>query len=210
MRYDAIVLAYGKGQRSGLGYNKVLFPLSDKKTILEHALLPFIEDEECDKIIVTLEKESRSKIIAHPKIFFCDGGDERYKSVYEALRYVDSDHVMIHDGARPDITIQDLTNLKSCLKMEDACILASRAKDTIKVEVDGHIQKTLDRDHIYLAKTPQAFKSELIKDAYSKAMADGACFTDDAQVLELYTDSKIKLVECTTKNDKYTYQEDFI
>ena len=209
MRYDAIVLAYGKGQRAGLGYNKVLYRLDDGKTILEKALEPFINDEDCQKIVVTLEEESRSKIISHPKIFFCDGGEERYKSVYAALSYVDSDYVMIHDGARPDITSQDLINIKECLLVEDACILASKAKDTLKIESDGYIQKTIDRTHIYQAKTPQAFKTKIIKEVYKKALADGTGFTDDAEVLECFTSSKIKLIEGTTKNDKYTYKEDF-
>ncbi len=207
MRYDAIVLAYGQGKRMGLDYNKVLYKVDDK-TVLDKALDLFKEDDDCQKIIVVLEEKARHLISQDQKIIFCDGGDERYKSVYEALKYVKEDYVMIHDGARPDIYIEDLINIKEALKEDDACLLASKVKDTVKKVKDGYIEKTIDRSDLYLAKTPQAFKADIIKDAYDKAIKSGDIYTDDTQVLNAFYDIKIKVVESHGLNNKITYKED--
>ena len=208
MIYDAIVLAFGKGLRSGLGYNKVLYRLSDGMTILDKAIKPFIEDADCHRVIVVLEMDSRSLIYQDKKIVFCNGGKERFDSVLKALELVDSPFVFIHDGARPDIVAKDLNNLKEGLKEDEACILANRAKDTIKVVKDGYIEKTLDRNTIYLAKTPQAFKSAEIKEAYLKAAKDDHHYTDDCEVFQKYIEKKIRVIDSTNINDKVTFKED--
>ena len=205
--YDAIVLAYGQGKRSGLSYNKVLYK-TDGVTVLDKAIKPFIIDTDCQRIIVVLEEKDRDKIMQDPKIVFCDGGDERYKSVYKALDLVLEDHVMIHDGARPDICPEDLNDLKDALKEDDACLLANRVKDTVKKVKDGYIVTTVDRTDLYLAKTPQAFKTSLIKDAYRKAIGSGCIYTDDTQVLSAFNDTKIRVVESHGLNNKITYNGD--
>ena len=207
MRYDAIVLAYGKGARLSLGYNKVLYKIEDE-TILDRAIKPFLSDVECARVIVVLEEKERSKIKSDDKIVFCDGGDERYISVINALKYVHSEYVMIHDGARPDICDEDLYDLKEALKTDEACLLASKVKDTVKRAKDGYVVDTIDRSDLYLAKTPQAFRTDLIKDAYDKAIKSKETFTDDAQVLKRFYDTKIKIVKAHTLNNKITYRED--
>ena len=178
------------------------------KTILENALSPFLEDIECQRVIVAVSDEDLKKITFEKKMIFARNGKERFFSVYNALKEVKEEYVMIHDGARPYITSLDLANLKETLKSEDAAMLGIKAKDTIKEVKDGYVLKTLDRDHIYLAQTPQCFKSSLIKEAYLKGYEDQGYFTDDASVLESYFKTKIKMVNSTTANNKITFIDD--
>ena len=208
MKYDAIVLAGGKGTRLNLGYNKVFYKMDNGLTVFENACKPFIEDEDCQKIIVVINESEVKDVFKHDKLVFVSNGKERFNSVYNGLMEVSSDYVMIHDGARPYITSVDIKHLKECLEVEDACMLALKAKDTIKEVVDGYIVKTLNRDHIYMAQTPQCFKTKLIKDAYMRGNAEKASFTDDASVLEKYYDTKIKMVDSTTNNNKITFISD--
>ena len=208
MKYDAIVLAGGKGTRLNLGYNKVFYKMDNGLTVFENACKPFIEDKDCEKIILVIADGEREDVFKNEKICFVSNGKERFNSVYNGLQVVDSEYVMIHDGARPYITSEDIENIKECLKEEDACMLALKAKDTIKEVVDGYIVKTLNRDHIYMAQTPQCFKSELIKAAYQKGLDDNGSFTDDASVLERYFDTKIKMVDSSTNNNKITFISD--
>ena len=75
---------------------------------------------------------------------------------------------MIHDAARPFLNKESLEELKKQIEIHDCAILAKKAIDTIKVVENNKITKTLDRNCIYLAETPQGFKTSLIKDCYKK------------------------------------------
>ena len=108
MKYDAIVLAGGKGTRLDLGYNKVFYKMDNGKTVLENALKPFLRDKECQNVIIAVSSEDKKMIKVHPKMVFVENGEERFFSVYNALLRVKAPYVMIHDGARPYITSDDI------------------------------------------------------------------------------------------------------
>ena len=204
MKYDAIIVANGKGERANLGFNKVFYVMKNGKTVLENACSKFIEDEECQKvIIVTNEKE---KVFKNDKIEIVDGGDTRANSVYNGLCKAEDEVVFIHDGARPFLTKEDLENLKEQIKHYDGVIIAKKATDTIKLTKDGFVQKTLDRENVYQALTPQVFKTELIKQAYDTL--DVSECTDDASVFEKYN-HQVKVVEGNPNNIKLTLESDF-
>ena len=202
-KYDARVLAGGKGLRSGLGYNKVFYLLDNGKSVLENACLPFFEDEDVKNVVVVCNEDVP---FTHPKMIICKGGEERKDSVYNGLKECTSEFVFIHDGARPYLNKNDLTKLKEAMSKENGAILASKAYETIKEVKDGYICKTLDRDFIYMAKTPQAFKRVLIKELYERDLS--LSFTDDASVLEYYG-YPVKVIEVSNHNLKLTNPEDF-
>ena len=209
MKYDVVLLAGGKGTRLNLGYNKVLYKMDNGLTILENAMAPFLKDEDLNKIIVVASIADQAQIKLLPKMEFVENGKERFNSVMNGLSKVESPYVMIHDGARPNITSEDIAHLKETLMCEEACMLAKASKDTVKEVVDGYIVKTLDRRTIYLAQTPQCFKSALIKEAYQAALNSEYGFTDDASVLEWYDSSKrIKIVDSVNSNNKITFIDD--
>lgn len=204
MKYDAIIVAGGVGKRADLGFNKVLFKMKNGKTVLENACSCFIEDNDCLKVIVVTNEDIK---IASNKVNIVKGGKERYESVLNGLALVTSPYVLIHDGARPFLDIEDLNNLKEAVSKDNYAILAKKAVDTIKYVNDGYIDKTIDREHIYYALTPQAFKSVDLKKAYENIDLRG--ITDDASIMEKYG-YKVKIVESKRPNIKLTNKEDFL
>lgn len=202
MKYDAIVVASGKGERAKLGYNKVLYKLKNGRTVLEESCHLFIEDNECENIIIVTEEEIQ---INSNKIKYIKGGTIRYESVINGLSLVISEYVLIHDGARPFLTKAELEDVKKAVVENDAALLAIKSTDTIKYSEDGFVNKTIDRNCIYKAQTPQAFKTSLIKEAYTK-LNDNV--TDDASVVE-NIGHKVKIVEGLNTNIKLTNKEDF-
>ena len=126
----------------------------------------------------------------------------------EGLQKVKENHVFIHDGARPYVSKQSINDLVECLKTYDAGLLMVPCKDTIKEVKEGIVVKTLKRETLMQAQTPQVFKSEDIKVAYQKAKDEGYVATDDSQLFERYIDKDIKAVLGDYSNLKITTQED--
>ena len=202
MKYDAIVVAGGVGKRAGLGQNKVLYKMKNGMTVIEMSCRLLFEDDDCKKVILVINDEVD---FSDNKLVVVEGGKERYDSVSNGLKEVNSEYVLIHDGARPFLDKEDLESVKKEVSIYDAAILAKKSTNTIKYSEDGFIEKTIDRNNIYEAETPQAFKTELIKDAY-KDLTDN--ITDDAYLVEK-KGHKVKLVESKHKNIKLTNKEDF-
>lgn len=207
IKYDAIVVASGKGARLNLGYNKVFYKLDENTTILDMASRCFVEDEDCQNVIVVTNEEEFDLVKKNPKLVLVQGGKLRMDSVLNGLAKVKSDYVLIHDGARPYLDKHDLDNLKKALEDEEASILAVKVKETVKVVDDGYINKTLNRNQIYLAQTPQGFKTSAIINAFQKAKGVNIEFTDDASIAE-YSGIKVKIVEGSYRNNKITYLDD--
>lgn len=204
MKYDAIVVANGKGERANLGFNKVFYVMKNGKTVLENACSVFLEDEECEKIvIVTSEK---NKVFKNKKVEVVEGGELRTTSVFNGLCKCENEYVLIHDGARPFLIKEDVEKIKEQIHSFDAVILAKKATDTIKLTKDGFVQETLDRNNIYQALTPQAFKTEILKQAYGTL--DVSDCTDDASVIEKYN-HQVKVIEGNPNNIKLTNESDF-
>ena len=204
MKYDAIVVAGGSGKRANLGFNKVLFKMKNAKTVLENACHLFIEDKDCLKLIVVTNEEVAFN---NSKVLVIKGGKERYDSVKNGLEFVDSEYVFVHDGARPFLSKEDLENLKDNILDNDGAILAYKAFDTVKYVEEGFVLKTINRDNVYLALTPQAFKSDMLKVAYKLNNFDG--ITDDASLFER-CGYKVKIVLGSKTNKKLTEKDDFL
>lgn len=205
MKYDAIVVASGKGERANLGFNKVFYIMKNGKTVLENACSTFLNDDECNKVIVVTNEPEH--VFRNRKVEVVEGGEKRANSVYNGLQRCESEYVFIHDGARPFFIKEDLDNLKNALVSCDGVILAKKATDTVKYVENEVIEKTLDRNNIYLAMTPQAFKTELIKNAYETL--DVSNCTDDANVFEKYN-HQVKVIEGSSTNIKLTNAIDFM
>ncbi|MGL5979083.1 MAG: 2-C-methyl-D-erythritol 4-phosphate cytidylyltransferase [Erysipelotrichaceae bacterium] len=207
MNYSVVVLAAGSGTRANLGYNKLLYVMEDK-TILEHTLAIFLADKRCVQIIVT-HAASDADLVAlmqgYP-VQLVQGGKTRQESVYLALQHVTSEHVLIHDGARPYLAQADLDRLLVAVEAHQAAILGVPVKDTIKVVTDGIIDHTPHRASLWQAQTPQGFETELIQAAYADAIAHHKACTDDASVLE--TTRYVHMVEGSYENIKITTPDD--
>lgn len=161
------------------------------------------------------------------------GGKERYDSVYNALRVIvggeipvsgagsleepnRDGYIFVQDGARPFLTEEILQRCYEAVEKYHACVAGMPVKDTIKVaDGEGFALQTPDRDRMWQVQTPQVFDAPLILSAYEKLMREkesllrkGVSVTDDAMVVEHFTECKVKLVEGSYQNMKVTTPED--
>jgi 2-C-methyl-D-erythritol 4-phosphate cytidylyltransferase len=136
------------------------------------------------------------------------GGATRTDSVYHGLMAVDQQIVLIHDGARCYLEAEDLKQIKKAMETERAALLVRDCFDSMKMVKDGYVVKSLDRDELNHAQTPQAFYTSDILNAYYKAFKEKQIATDDVAILEKYTDIKVKCVSAIGRNEKITTIED--
>lgn len=211
MEYTALIVAAGSGSRLGLGYNKLLYKFENGQTILEKTVQIFMRDERCKQIVVVSsgnDMEIFTKLCSAGNVVFVLGGDTRQQSVYNGLKAVKEDYVLIHDGARPWLSLDCINRILVTLETEDACLLTVPVKDTIKEVKDGFVTQTYIRSNLKQAQTPQAFLTKLILIGYQQAMKKQIIATDDAQIIELCCDVKIKEVEGCYDNIKVTTMDD--
>lgn len=213
----AVVLAAGVGSRMKSDRPKQFMELLGKPVLyypLQVFQDSFIEEivlvtgkneiEYCKKEIV--EKYGFQKVKA-----VVAGGKERYHSVYEGLKACgDCDYVYIHDGARPFVEHDMLEKAYTAVEQYGACVIAVKAKDTIKIaDENGIVQSTPDRNMVWQMQTPQVFDYHAIKKAHELVMdRTELSITDDAYVYECAFQKPIKLVEGSYENIKITTPED--
>ena len=215
----AIVLAGGRGKRMNAEQPKQYMMLNEYP-IIYYSLKQF-EDSDVDEIILVVGKDEiaycQVELIEKYKFkkitAIIEGGKERYESVYHALQKVeDGDYILIHDGARPMITREIIQKSIQEVKRHKACVVGMPVKDTIKiVDEDLYAKETPNRNRVWLVQTPQSFERKLIQNAYENMMRIGDdTITDDAMVIEKYTDQPIKMIEGSYENIKITTPEDLI
>ena len=218
----AIVLAAGKGKRMQSQVPKQYLMLEDKP-VLYYALKTF-QDSFVDRIVLVTSEEDREycrKNIVEKYGFdkvedIVAGGKERYHSVYEGLKAVRADYVFIHDGARPFVTEKILERSYTCVVQYDDCVIGMPVKDTIKIaDYDNFAVSTPSRDMVWMVQTPQVFAYNVIYEAYTtlikkeqEILQQSMKITDDAMVVETFTDRKVKLIEGSYENIKITTPED--
>ena len=136
------------------------------------------------------------------------GGQERADSVLVALSALsdDTDLVAIHDGARPLITEGIIAEAVKTAKRFGAAVVAVPAKDTMKVaNKKGQVEKTLPREKLWHAQTPQVFEREILLKAYLNPKRRQ--FTDDSSLVEAMGE-KVQIVPGDYRNLKITTAED--
>ena len=148
------------------------------------------------------------KMFAHYlKVEFVLGGKERQDSVYNGLQKVKESYVMIHDGARPYISKECIMSLLECLQTHDACLPMVAVKETIKKVENGKVIKTINRNELMIAQTPQAFKLQTIIEAHQEAKKLNIFATDDASLVE-QLGKDVYVVNGDYSNIKITTKED--
>jgi len=143
-------------------------------------------------------------------IRIAEGGAERQDSVAAGLAAVDADAdlVLVHDAARPFVTPDCVSACMAAAAATGAAIVAVPATDTVKVtDAEGWIVDTPDRRRLWLAQTPQVFRSALLKEAYRRAAAEGWVATDDAALVE-GLGHRVRVVHGHRDNRKITTRDD--
>ncbi len=211
MKYTAVICASGNGSRLNLGYNKVFYQLDQNNRIIDKVINLFQNDDECVQIIVVTQKDNFELLNNFKHIELVEGKDTRTLSVYEGLKKTISDYVMIHDGARPYLTQTVIDKVKAELICFDSVVVGVKSIDTVKfVDADMLVEKTLDRNFLYNAQTPQAFKTSVIKQAYDKVVELNLNVTDDVSCVEICSDKKTKVVIGDYSNIKITNKNDIL
>ena len=215
-RNIVIIVCSGMGKRMKSSVPKQFIEI-DNKPIVCYTIDKFENCKKIDEIIIVTNKEYvdffKNYIIEkykYKKITnIVSGGKERFNSVYNGLKEIKDTEsiVLIHDGARPFVDENDILKLIDKTKENDACILGVKAKDTIKICKSGIIESTPDRENIWLAQTPQAFRYDIIKEAYNYTIKNNLFITDDASAVE-NIGHKVMMLEGSYNNIKITTQED--
>ncbi len=189
------------------------------RPILAHTLLVFDACSLIENIILVVPKEDfdycnkniLSSITLGNNITLVPGGAKRQDSVYNGLLAVDGKSasiVVIHDGVRPFVSPEQLTACIVGAKECGACILGISADSTLKqVNNSGYVDKTIKRDTIWLAQTPQAFQYNLLIKAHDKARQEDFSGTDDALLVERLG-GNVKVISGSKHNIKITTMED--
>lgn len=223
----AIVLAAGQGKRMNSKTAKQYLLLSGKP-VLYYSLKAF--QDSCIDHIVLVTGQADMDYVRHEIVdryhltkvrCIVEGGKERYHSVHRGLQAVAEycaapGYVFIHDGARPFVTPEMIADALGCVRREKACVVGMPVKDTIKiVDSESYAADTPKRNLVWMVQTPQVFEMSLIQKAYEELinkeevlLAGGVQITDDAGVVELLTEQRVKLVEGSYRNIKITTPED--
>ncbi len=212
-----IVPAAGMGQRMASCVPKQYMKIMGK-TVIEHSLAVFEHFNNFKKIIIVLAKNDiywqRLKLNSSIPIECVTGGKQRYDSVINALTYLkeyaaDDDWVFVHDAARPCLQKSDVALLFSELEANPVGgILATPVKDTLKLSnADLESEKTVNRNNLWQALTPQVFRFKVLYKAMLAAKKYPHKITDEASAVECYG-LKPKLVQGQSDNFKITLAED--
>ena len=211
----AIIVAAGKSERMGSGTDKAFLSLVNKP-VVAWSLLAFERCPDIDRIVLVVRKDQQIAAKAVVRMFgisklqaIVSGGNRRQDSVAEGLKACDVDTrvVVVHDGARPCITPEVISELVKSIKKAPAVTLAHRVIDAVKyIEKGTTIDKTVDRSHLWCVQTPQAFQIKTLRDAY-KALPPKKEVVDDCEAVELMGEP-VKIVENRRPNFKITTVED--
>ena len=223
MKTAAILLGAGSGTRMGGEVKKQYLDLCGRP-LMYYAVYEF-ENSFVDDLILVVspgdEDYVREEIIRKYDLqkvtAVVIGGRERYHSVWNGLQAVrGAEYIFIHDLARPFVTEDMMLQGLNAAKETGAAVVGMPVKDTIRItDRDGMGIDTPNRSTVWAAQTPQVFEAELIRSCYQKLHANeevivsqGKQITDDGQVVELFSDRKVKMVEGAYFNIKVTVPED--
>ncbi|MFH1542488.1 MAG: 2-C-methyl-D-erythritol 4-phosphate cytidylyltransferase [bacterium] len=212
MKTVAIITAAGNSKR--MGKPKLFIELFGR-TILERTLSVFEESSMIDEIILVINeadiaKAQKFKFSKLRKIV--PGGKERQNSVYNGLSVIpdEAEIVLIHDGARPFVTQQMISAAVEEAEVTGAVVVGVPVKDTIKRVVPkiDKVMGTLNREELWTAQTPQAFRKEVIVSSYENGVDQGLV-TDDATLVEKMG-IQVKMIPGNYSNIKITTPGDLI
>ena len=249
MQNIAVILAGGIGARVGGNTPKQLLPLPDGHSVLEHAVNAFEQSPHIHEVCIVMHPDyiayAEQMLLANAwqKVrHIIPGGKERWESSVNAIRQVRGErlevkgqepncqlpfanchnavNLLLHDAARPFVSQKIIANVCEALKEHEAVTVAIPSTDTVYEMVDGKVARIPQRSTIMRAQTPQAFRLELIAEAYTKALgvdslSAEACAeahlpaTDDCGVVFNHLpEVSVQIVLGEEQNRKITFKED--
>jgi len=209
----AIIAAAGRGERMG-GVDKMFTPLSGKP-VIAMVIDTFEKCNSVDQIVVVINRENLEKcqrLVAEQgwsKVTgVCPGGERRQDSVAAGLKQLNQcEWVVIHDGARPLVTVDLIERGVKAARETGAAIAGVPVTDTIKLAGDNMmVMGTPPRHNLWAVQTPQMFRFDIIVKAYQQIQEE---VTDDATLVERLG-YKVKLYMGAYDNIKVTTPDDLV
>ena len=245
----AVILAGGIGARVGGTLPKQLLPLADGRSVLEHTVSAFEQADCIDEVCIVMHPDyimhAEQMLLANAwqKVrHIIPGGKERWESSVNAIRQVRGErleargeenncqlpiancpntiNLLLHDAARPFVSQDIIVRVCEALEEHEAVTVAIPSTDTVYEMKDGKVARIPQRSTIMRAQTPQAFRLELIAEAYAKALgvdnlsaeACATCHlpaTDDCGVVFNHLpEVSVHIVLGEEQNKKITFKED--
>ena len=208
MKKVALIVAGGEGERMNSSIPKQ-FLLLNSLPILMRTIKQFSHFDEIVLVLPNSQFECWNELcVSHnftQKHIQVSGGESRFHSVKNGLEKIDNNSIVaIHDGVRPLVSANLITNIITKTKNGIGVIPVVPVKDSIR-KVKGENSTQIDRSNLYKVQTPQCFLSADIKEAYTQEFSE--FFTDDASVFESNA-GKITTIIGEEKNLKITTEED--
>ena len=213
MKVSAIIPAAGLGNRFGEAKQ---FKLLAGHALFVHSIKIFLKFSKIDEIVLVAPKDKKNiiydeltPISKNKNIVVINGGMRRQDSVKKGVLASDSnsDLICIHDAARPFVTKSIIKRAIVAAGTADGVVVAIPSVDTVKYSENGVIEKTIHRNHVWLAQTPQIFWREKLLKAYD-SVDESDLITDESVLMEKMG-YKISLVMGDVANFKITTLEDW-
>ena len=214
MKVSAIILAAGSGSRFG---EMKQFKLLKGIALYFYSLNKFLRCENIHEIVLSVPesrlavvKKEIANIKTKKKILVISGGFRRQDSVKNGVLSSSkkSELVCIHDGARPFVSEKLIyQSINACLN-NDGAIAANPNFDTLKTCVSGYVKKTIDRDNVWMAQTPQVFWKTKLLQAIKFSEKNNVKMTDESSMMESLG-FKVSVVQGDYNNFKITSHEDW-
>ena len=183
----AVILAGGIGARVGGNTPKQLLPLPDGHSVLEHAVNAFEQSPHIHEVCIVMHPDyiayAEQMLIANAwqKVHhIIPGGKERWESSVNAIRAIShyplsitqkEINLLLHDAARPFVSQEIIARVCEALEEHEAVTVAIPSTDTVYEMADNKVARIPQRSTIMRAQTPQAFRLELIAEAYARALS---------------------------------------
>jgi len=217
MNVCAIIPAGGQGTRMG-GTVPKQFQALRGKPILHYTLKTLQESELIDSLVLVVPQNelenARADWLERPPVVkqVVVGGEKRQDSVFNGYQALpaDTDIVLVHDGVRPFLSKEMIRVTIEAAEKWGAAITAIPVNDTLKkVDGSGKVERTVEREGLWRVQTPQAFRYDLLGQAFRKAQADSFYGTDEASLIE-YLGQEVRVVDGSEWNLKITRPEDLV
>lgn len=213
-RTVAVVVAGGAGNRMGAGFPKQFLPLGGRP-ILDRALVSPARAASVDGIVLVLPPglppELMESYCLFPKVLdVVEGGAQRQDSVRNGLAALppDVDVVLVHDGVRPFASPELFDRCAALAREKGAAVPVVPVRDTVKEwDAGGGTLSTRDRSALLRAQTPQAFRVDVLREAYRAAVEKGILGTDDAFLAES-AGIPVAMLDGEDRNIKITTPDD--
>jgi len=214
MYVSAIIVAGGGGTRFGGPVRKQFLELGGKP-VIERTIERFQRCGVINEVILVLPAEDMEQARGHYRSFdkiarIAAGGRTRQESVYNGLLAANpaADVVMAHDAVRPFVSAAVIERAAACAFESGACAAGVPVKDTIKIcDENAVVTATPARGALWAAQTPQAFRREVLLNAFRQAEKTGSVYPDDAALAES-AGARVRMIMGGYDNIKITTPED--